>query len=192
MGDVLREALEDHESVVAASRRILLEDLRQTADAAVDVVRAGGTVFAAGNGGSASDAMHFVAELVGRFESDRAPIRAVALGVDAPTTTAIANDFDFTTVVSRQLEALAAPGDLFLALSTSGRSSNIVRAAQTARGLGCTVAALTGKGGGDLAELCDLLVAIPATNTARIQEVHALCLHALAGVIESEVGAGES
>lgn len=184
MHDVFTAALEDHQSVVTRSRRVFSRELPELASLLVSVLRSGGTVFTAGNGGSASDALHFVAELVGHFERDRPPVKAIALGVDAPTTTAICNDGSFVDVLARQVEALASPEDLLVVLTTSGTSPNVIGAARAASTRGCAVAALTGQNVAELAPWCEVLVSIPSTNTARIQEMHGLCLHALAAAVD--------
>lgn len=150
----------------------------------------GGTVFAAGNGGSAADAQHLVAELVGRFREDRRPWPAVALGTDPGTLTALSNDYGYEHALARQLDALARPGDLLLAISTSGNSPNVLAAARAARARGCRVIALTGAGGGRLAEQADLLCAAPSTVVARVQEVHGFCIHAWIDMLELRLATG--
>ncbi len=176
-----------------------IDELRRVLDAARDALPAlldvvagrlqgtlagGGRVLVCGNGGSAAAAQHFAAELVGRLSADRAPMAALALTADTATLTAIANDAGFDRVFARQVDALARPGDALVALSTSGRSPNVLAAARAARALGCTVVALTGANGGELGPLADFLVAVPSATTARVQEVHELCLHALARALE--------
>jgi phosphoheptose isomerase len=148
----------------------------------------GHKVLACGNGGSASDAQHLVAELVGRFRNDRPALAAVALTGDAATMTAVANDFGFAHVFARQIQALAKPGDLLVAISTSGNSANILAAAKAARAQGCIVVGMTGAGGGQLAVLCDMLLAAPSSVTARIQELHALCIHVIAQALDNQLG----
>lgn len=187
--NVVEDAFSEHESLLASTRSRLARDVHLLTELTAGILAAGGTVFAAGNGGSASDAQHFVAELIGRFEREREPMRAFALGSDAPMTSAISNDFGFEVALSRQVEALARPGDLLLVLSTSGRSANVVAAARSAKALGASVASLTGRGGGDLAPISDLSIAVDSTTTARIQEMHGLCLHALANGLEVQATA---
>src|SRR5581483_5540445 len=172
-------------------RRVLdaaRDELPGTVDTAAEVlgraVSRGGRVLVCGNGGSAAAAQHFVAELVGRLRTQRAPMAAVALSADTVTLTALANDSGFDQVFARQVEALGRPGDVLVALSTSGRSPNVLAAARAARSMGMTVIALTGAGGGDLGALTDVVVAVPSNTVARVQEVHALCLHALARALE--------
>jgi D-sedoheptulose 7-phosphate isomerase len=191
---MIREAFEQHARILAAMRSTQLEELQKAAELAESCLRAGGKILALGNGGSAADAQHFAAELVGRFERDRHPLPALALTVNTSTLTAIGNDYGFESVFERQVEALAAPGDLLLAITTSGNSPNVIAAASSARRLGCAVVGLTGESGGALAEWADRLIAVPSTNVARIQEMHEICLHALAAWLEARAlpaGAGE-
>jgi D-sedoheptulose 7-phosphate isomerase len=138
-----------------------------------------------GNGGSAADAQHLAAELVCRFAFNRRALPALALTTDTSALTAIANDLGFDRVFARQVEALARSGDMLVAISTSGRSANVIEAAREARSAGCKVVALTGADGGPLAELADLLLAAPSTTVARIQEVHAIIVHILAESVEA-------
>jgi D-sedoheptulose 7-phosphate isomerase len=144
----------------------------------------GHKVIACGNGGSAADAQHFIAEVVGRYKAARAALPGIALPTDPATLTAIANDFGFEHVFARQINALAQRGDILIALSTSGNSPNVINAADAARDRGCTVIAFTGRSGGELAQHADLLLAVPSDSVARIQEMHGLCLHALAEAID--------
>lgn len=144
-----------------------------------------GKLMICGNGGSAADAQHFAAELVGRYEKERSPWPAVALCVDTSIITALGNDYGFEQVFARQVKALGRAGDVLVALSTSGNSPNVVRAAEAAREMAIKVIAMTGEGGGALAELADVLFAVPSRRTARIQEVHEICLHGLAQAIET-------
>lgn len=150
----------------------------------VETLRDGGKVLVCGNGGSASQAQHFAAELVGRFKKERRALPAVSLTVDTSALTALGNDYGFETVFRRQAEALMGPGDLLLGLSTSGSSPNVVAALAWAREQGYATAALTGRGGGRMAAECDHLVAVPSTDTDLIQECHLALLHLLAGAAE--------
>jgi len=181
----LQGVFAEHVQVVADAAAQLLPTLAQCIGIARQCLRAGYKILACGNGGSAADAQHFVAELVGRYNRSRAPLRAIVLGSDAATLTAISNDFGFEQVFSRQVEALARCGDVLVALSTSGNSLNVINAAKTARERGCTVIALTGHNGGELVQHADLALRVPSDTVARIQEVHELCLHALAQAIDS-------
>jgi len=163
--------------------------LEQAVAAVHNCIHGGHKVLACGNGGSAADAQHLVAELVGRFRDERRALAGIALTADAATLTALANDYGYQRVFARQIEALAREGDLLVAISTSGNSPNVVQAAQTARGLGCTVIAFTGARGGNLAAHADLLIRAPSNVTARIQEMHTLCIHAIADSLDARLSA---
>lgn len=145
---------------------------------------AGGRVLAFGNGGSASDAQHFVAEVVGRFACERPGLSAIALTTDPSVITAVANDMGYASVFRRQLEAHGRPGDVALGISTSGRSPNVIEALRAARSRGLATVGLTGEGGGEMAGLVQHLIAVPHPDTQRVQEVHGMVLHVLAQVIE--------
>ncbi len=149
----------------------------------------GGTVLWMGNGGSAGDAQHLSAELVGRFQHERRALRSLALSTDTSLMTAIANDYGFERIFARQLEALAGPGDVVVAISTSGGSKNVCAGAVAARRRGAAVVALTGQGGGALGELCDLLIAVPSPVTARVQEVHILIGHLVCELVDRHFAA---
>lgn len=153
-------------------------------------LKTGGKILACGNGGSAADAQHFAAELVNRFERERPPLASIALTTDSSTLTSIANDYGYDQVFEKQVRALGRKGDVLLAISTSGNSANVVAAVQAARELGVAVVALTGRGGGKMAEHLapgDVHVCVPHTRTMRIQEVHLLVLHCLCDGIDSEL-----
>lgn len=179
------------------------EDSAQTKLAAVDALAApiaaavetmtqsllnGGKILACGNGGSAGDAQHFAAELVGRFERERQELAAIALTVDSSILTAIGNDYGFAHVFSKQVRALGHPGDVLLAISTSGNSGNVVEAIKAAHEHDVRVIALTGRGGGQIGELLrddDIHLCVPADRTARIQETHLLIVHCLCDGIDA-------
>lgn len=148
----------------------------------------GGKILACGNGGSAADAQHFAAELVGRFEAERQELAAIALTTDTSIITALANDYSFSHIFSRQVRALGHAGDVLLAISTSGNSANVIEAIQAAHQADMRVIALTGKGGGKIAELLgdeDIHLCVPADRTARIQETHLLIIHCLCDGIDT-------
>jgi D-sedoheptulose 7-phosphate isomerase len=180
-------AFAEHAAVLEAASRTLVPALERAAAAMSACLARRGTVFACGNGGSASDAQHLVGELVGRFRAERRALAAVALGTDPATLTAVGNDYGFERVFARQLEALARPGDLLVAISTSGNSPNVLAAVAAARAREVTVIALTGAGGGLLAPLADHWLEAPSSVVARIQEVHGLCVHALCEAIDAAV-----
>ena len=149
----------------------------------------GGKVFIAGNGGSAADAQHIAAELVSRFYKERKALAAESLTVNTSNLTAIANDYDFSVVFSRQLEANARKGDVFWGISTSGNSKNILSAIHTAKNIGMKIIGFTGESGGKMAEpkMCDLLIRIPSKDTPRIQENHILMAHIICELVENSL-----
>jgi D-sedoheptulose 7-phosphate isomerase len=165
----------------------LLKDIADVAQDCVDTLRAGNKLLLAGNGGSASDAQHIAAELVGRFELDRKGLPAIALTTNASQLTAISNDYGYEAVFARQVEAFGAKGDLFVGLTTSGNSANVLAAAEVAKAQGLTIIGMTGLSGGKLEALCDVCLKIPSANTARIQESHITIGHILCAQIESEL-----
>ena len=154
------------------------------AEAMIKSLRAGGKIMLCGNGGSAADAQHLAAELVGRYLKDRAPLAALALTVDTSALTAIANDYAFEEVFARQVTGLGRPGDLLLALSTSGDSANVLAAVAAAKAKGIATIALTGVGGGRLAPLADLAIRVPAARSNAVQELHIAVGHILCGIVE--------
>ena len=163
-----------------------VEEISKTIISAYDN---GGKVFIAGNGGSAADAQHIAAELVSRFYKERKALAAESLTVNTSNLTAIANDYDFSVVFSRQLEANARKGDLFWGISTSGNSKNILSAIHTAKNIGMKIIGFTGESGGKMAEpkMCDLLIRIPSKDTPRIQENHILMAHIICELVENSL-----
>jgi D-sedoheptulose 7-phosphate isomerase len=167
--------------------KVLTEPLRLGAERMVQCLMNEGKILACGNGGSAADAQHFSAELLNRFEMERPALPAIALTTDSSTITSIANDYDFDQVFAKQVRALGQPDDLLLAISTSGNSRNVVEAIHAAHERQMGVVALTGKNGGVMAEVLgqqDVHICVPHSRTARIQEVHILCLHCLCDAID--------
>ena len=185
------EVFADHAAVAARAALELPAVLERAVGRLQECLRAGGKILACGNGGSAADAQHLVAELVGRFREERRALPAIALTADTAILTAVGNDYGYERVFARQVEALARAGDVLLAISTSGNSANVLQAAQTARTLGCTVIAFTGAGGGALAGHADLLIKAPSTVVARIQEMHTLCIHAICEALDALIRAQE-
>lgn len=160
------------------------ETLASIADAMHTSLRGGGKILFCGNGGSAADSQHLAAEFVGRFRRERVGLPSIALTTDTSILTAVANDYGYEFVFSRQVEALARAGDMLVGISTSGNSPNVVAALQSARALGVVTVAFTGKGGGKMASIADHLLAIDAAETARIQETHILAGHMLCDWID--------
>jgi len=157
----------------------------------VDTLRAGNTLLFAGNGGSAADAQHIAGEFVSRFHFDRPGLPAISLATDTSILTAIGNDYGYDRVFARQIEAIGRPGDVFVAISTSGNSSNILAAIEAARAKGLIVVGLTGGSGGEMAAMCDHVLLAPSPSTPRIQECHLVTYHLLCGLVE-EVMFGSS
>lgn len=188
----IRDALDEAAAVQSAFRadESCMAACDAFADAALTAFRGGGTVYACGNGGSMSDAMHFAEEWSGRFRGDRAPLPAVAFS-DPAAMTCIANDFGFEQVFARQVEAHGKAGDLLVAFSTSGNSANLVAACRAARARGLVVVGLLGRGGGRMRELCDVAVVVPlATTSDRVQEVHIQVVHAVIEAVERRLFPG--
>ena len=152
-----------------------------------DAISRGGKVLAFGNGGSAADAQHFAAELVGRYRRERRALPAIALTTDTSTLTSVANDYGFDEVFSRQVEALGKAGDVALAISTSGSSPNVLRAVEAASSLSIATIGLSGRDGGPLADSCEVSLVVSHEETPRIQEVHAVVIHLLCRLVEDGV-----
>ncbi len=159
--------------------------VRDLARAVLDRLRAGGTLYTAGNGGSAAQALHLAEELIGRYRDDRPPLRAVCLNADPTALTCIANDYGYGQVFSRQCEALLDERDALLVLSTSGNSDNVVEALRVARARGALAIGLLGGAGGRCAALCHHALIVPGTDSAHIQEAHQVALHLICELIES-------
>jgi D-sedoheptulose 7-phosphate isomerase len=169
------------------AQRVAVEQadaVARLADRYARTLHQGGTLFFAGNGGSAADAQHIATEYVVRFRANRKPLRAVALTTDTSLLTACGNDLGFEEVFSRQIEALVRPGDLVMLHSTSGESPNVVRAAQMAKACGATVVALLGAGGGALRALVDDAIVIPSDETSHVQELHLAIEHLICELVE--------
>jgi len=163
------------------------DSVKAAADAISRSSEAGAKLLAFGNGGSASDAQHLVAELVGRFERERRAVAAVALTPDSNVVTALANDYSYDVVFKRQIEALGRNGDVAFGISTSGRSRNVEIGLATAKALGLVTIALTGRDGGSMGAAADIHINVPDQSTARVQEVHRTIMHAMCSLIEQEL-----
>ena len=170
--------------------QVLSKPIAAAVQALLACVTSGGKVLACGNGGSAADAQHFAAEFVGRFERERPELGAIALTTDSSILTAIANDYDFNQIFVKQVRALGQPGDVLLAISTSGNSANIMAAIEAAHEREMTIVAMTGKGGGKIGMALrdtDVHICVPHDRTARIQEVHLLVLHCLCDGVDTQL-----
>jgi len=187
---VFRAALDAHAAVmrgVAESE----DDLLLASGALATCVAGGSKILVCGNGGSAADAQHLAAELVGRFLRERRALPAIALTVDTSVLTAIGNDYEFADVFCRQVEALGCPGDVLVAISTSGNSPNVIRAAESAHSKGMRCIGILGNEGGELAAHCDVGLIVRADHVARIQEAHELIIHVLCEVLENSIATPE-
>lgn len=189
--DLASNLVAHFEDNIVATRRsmeTLVEPISRAVDVCFGCVTNNAKILACGNGGSAADAQHFIAELVGRFERDRLPLAGVALNTDTSIMTAVGNDYGFDQIFSRQVSALGQPGDVLVAISTSGNSANVQLAIQAAHEREMRVIALTGKGGGQIKDLLldnDIHLCVPHDRTMRIQEVHILLLHILCDGIDT-------
>ena len=172
---------------VMNSLPIIIPDISAAIDIISSSLSVDGQLMVAGNGGSAADAQHIVAELTGRFLRDRRPLRALALHANTSAVTAIGNDFGFEHVFARELSAHARPGDVLLAISTSGNSPNILRAIEAAHQCKVTVVGLTGESGGQMRMVCDLCLCVPSKSTPRIQEMHILIGHTICELLEDRL-----
>jgi D-sedoheptulose 7-phosphate isomerase len=176
----------DHLDVARALPGIAA-DVGKAVDLIGDALLAGGQLLLVGNGGSAADAQHIAAELTGRFLRERRPLRAIALHANSSALTAVGNDYGFEHVFARELSAHARPGDVLLALSTSGNSPNILRAIDAAREHGVTVVGLTGASGGQMRGACDVCLCVPSARTPRIQEMHITIGHTICELVEERL-----
>ncbi|MCC6279238.1 MAG: D-sedoheptulose 7-phosphate isomerase [Saprospiraceae bacterium] len=163
------------------------QKIEQAAQSCIQTFRSGGKVLFCGNGGSAADAQHIAAELSGRFYTDRPPLYAEALHVNSSYVTAVANDYGYDEVYARMLQAAGRPGDVLVAISTSGNSPNIVKTIDVAKQQGMTIIGMTGASGGKMRDLCTILLNVPSSDTPRIQESHILIGHIICQIIESEM-----
>jgi D-sedoheptulose 7-phosphate isomerase len=182
----LEQRIEGHfkDSIAVKSKalEIMPQSIAEAIGLMYEALSAGKKILACGNGGSAADAQHFAAELVGRFERERKELPAIALTTDTSIITAIGNDYSFDVIFSKQVRALGQPGDILMGISTSGNSGNIIEAINAAHEKGMSIIALTGKDGGKIGQLLkagDVNLCVPADRTARIQETHLLLLHCL-------------
>ena len=165
----------------------LLRSIKKGAEVCIKALKSGRKIMFAGNGGSAADAQHLAAELVNRFGFDRPAIAAIALTTDTSVLTAIANDYNFNILFSRQIESVGIKGDVLVALSTSGNSVNVLEGIKTAKGKGIITIGITGSSGGKMARICDVSIEIPSSETARIQEASILIGHILCYEIENSI-----
>ena len=180
--------LDEHERVLGATREAARAPFLKLVEVCARAVASGNTLILFGNGGSAADCQHIATELIVRYIADRDPIRAMALTTDTSALTAIANAWSFDDLFARQVEALCRPGDVALAISTSGNSENVIRGLEKAKQIGAIPVGFGGKGGGRMVGLADPLLIVPSNITSRIQEMHITLGHMLCGALEQELG----
>lgn len=185
-----RHLAESQEALSAANGDPFVKEMIAVADAISNSLKVGGKVLICGNGGSAADAQHIAAELVGRFEKERAPLAAIALTTDTSALTAIGNDYGFDFVYERQVNALGNKGDVLIGISTSGRSKNIIKALEAGKTRGLVNIGFTGKDARDMTSKCDLLLRSPSDRTAVIQQIHITAAHVICGLVERRLGTG--
>ena len=190
MIELIKERIQDSIDVKTAliDKEDLLNIVEGLANEIVNAIQNGNKIVLCGNGGSASDALHFAGEIVGRFQKERPAWSAVVLNSDVAAMTAIANDYGYDDVFARQAEGHCRQGDVFIGISTSGNSENVLRAAKVAKEKGCKTAALLGKDGGKIKELVDYPIVIPCNVTARVQESHIMLIHIMCEIVEEKLG----
>jgi len=172
INQLLTTSLREHVQAVQSLLETGLADIERAGQLICSTLTKGNKILTCGNGGSAADAQHIAAELIGRYEQERRSWPAIALTTDTSALTALSNDFGYAEVFARQVAGLAVSGDLLIAISTSGKSPNVIKAAEKAREIGCQVLGLTGETSESLASFCDVCVAVPSKRTARVQEAH--------------------
>jgi D-sedoheptulose 7-phosphate isomerase len=187
--DLTANSLQAHIRVIEKVIAVEIPNIEKCAELIYKTLEEGGKILICGNGGSAADAQHIAAEFVGRYETERKAMAAIALTTDTSALTALANDYGFERVFSRQVEALARQGDLLIAISTSGNSPNVISAVMAARQIGCKTLGMTGAKGKKLASLCDECILIPAERTARIQEAHITIAHIWCEIVDEKLKA---
>ena len=181
--NLVEQRMADHAAVLAATKA-LAPDIERAGTLIRDALAGGHKILFCGNGGSAADSQHLAAEIVGRFQKERPSLPALALTVDTSVLTAVANDYGYDTVFSRQVEGLGNAGDVLVGISTSGNSKNVFAAIETARKKQMSVIGFTGIGGGKMADLCDVCLAVPSKVTARTQEMHIMMGHIICEIAE--------
>jgi D-sedoheptulose 7-phosphate isomerase len=180
----IKKQLQDHRALIDLLERDMAPLIAEMGSLISTALTNGNKLLVMGNGGSAADSQHFVAEIVGRFKMERKALPAVALSTDTSILTAIGNDYGFESIFSRQVEALGMPGDIVVGLSTSGNSPNVLKALRIARERGCRTIGLLGKDGGSIKDVCDLALVVPSTDTPRIQEGHITVIHIVCDLVE--------
>ena len=185
MKNIIRNEFKEHIKIANLLEN-LTDNVASSAQLCIDCIRSGGKILLFGNGGSAADAQHIAAELVGKYQSDRKGLPAIALTTDTSSLTSIGNDFGFRHVFNRQVEAIANSGDVAIGISTSGKSENVISALKLASKLNCKTIGFSGQNGGEMNKICNINIAIPSGNTPRIQEMHIIIGHTLCYLIDQK------
>lgn len=188
--EIIKESIKTKQKILETKE--LISRIEKVSDRFVECYKSGGRIFFAGNGGSAADAQHLACELVGRFYLNRRALAAEALNTNTSSLTAISNDYSFKEVFSRQLEANAREGDVFVGISTSGNSDNIIEAIKKCREKNVFVVGFTGRTGGRMKDICDILINVPSDDTPRIQEAHILIGHIICEIVEKKLFGNET
>lgn len=184
MRSIIHNEFNEHLKITNDTIVGVIDLVEKTAIACINSLKKGNKIMLCGNGGSAADAQHIAAEIVGRYKTDRKGLPAIALSTDSSILTAVGNDFGFQYLFERQVEALAKDGDILIGISTGGSSQNVINAFHSAKKIGCKLIGLSGKDGGEFNKICDLNVVIPSSNTPRIQEMHIIVGHIICQLID--------
>jgi len=184
MKSIIEFEFNEHLKTAQATMELIGDSLEIAANLCINSLKNGGKILIFGNGGSAADAQHIAAELVGRYKTERIGLPAMALTTDTSALTAIGNDYGYDRIFNRQVEALANKGDVIIGISTGGSSGNVISGLKLAKELGCKTVGFSGRGGGDMNTLCDINLVVPAEDTARIQEMHIVIGHTICHLID--------
>ena len=185
MQTIISQEFNEHLKTTKISMDSICKSIEIAATLCIDILNKGNKILLCGNGGSAADAQHIAAEIVGRYKTERKGLPAIALTTDTSVITAISNDYGYLHVFDRQVEALTNPGDVLIAISTGGSSANVLSAIKIAKGLGCKAIGFSGKSGGEFNNLCDVNIVVPSHDTPRIQEMHILIGHTICQLIDN-------
>jgi len=183
---IIKNEFNQHAQVSLETLKTIEKSLESSAITCMNALSKGNKILLCGNGGSAADAQHIAAELVGRYKTERRGLPAIALTTDTSTITSIANDFGYSKIFERQVEAIANKGDVLIGISTGGTSLNVINALKIAKNLECKTIGLSGKGGGNFNDICDINIIVPSDDTARIQEMHILIGHTICHFIDQK------
>ena len=184
MKSIIENEFNEHAKAIKDTVKVAINDIENAAKICIECLKNGNKILIFGNGGSAADAQHIAAEIIGRYKTDRKGLAAIALTTDSSVLTAISNDFGYSEIFKRQVEALARPGDTLIGISTGGSSQNVVNALKIAKNIQCKAIGLSGKDGGEFNAICDVNIVAKAQDTARIQEMHILIGHTICHLID--------